>query len=388
VAVLGLVGWAGWAWADTCAPGNTACQQLQQARQSQAATSDRLAQIEASLTDAQQKADQVRTYLDQLLDQISHQQAAILTTATGIADTERQIRLTEADIVRRQAHLDVREALLAQRVRAMDKAGPLDYLELAVTARTFNQLVDRVAVMQQVVNADQKLVDQLRLERAQLGALQINLRDERTQEVAQLAQQQAQETQLELDRNTQQAALAYYQQLEARFTAQRQDLEAEKAYIDGLVAQLQGQYDGGARSTGGGSGRFSWPESGPITQGFGCTDLLGEPYDPNCPSHHFHTGIDVGAPYGTAITAADSGIVSYTNRGWGGGYGNFILITHGNGYATLYAHLSAIDVSPGQAVRRGQVIGAEGSTGYSTGPHLHFEIRLNGAYENPLSFLA
>src|SRR5207237_6594628 len=92
--------------------------------------------------------------------------------------------------------------------------------------------------------------------------------------------------------------------------------------------------------------------------------------------------------FGTPVGAADSGVVSYTNYGWGGGYGNFVIITHGNGYSTLYAHLSAISVGAGQAVRRGQTIGAEGSTGYSTGPHLHFEIRLNGAYQNPLSYVA
>ena len=80
--------------------------------------------------------------------------------------------------------------------------------------------------------------------------------------------------------------------------------------------------------------------------------------------------------------------MSSVNFGWGGGYGNFVLITHGNGFATLYAHLSSIAVADGQPVSRGQMIGAEGSTEYSTSPHLHFEIRLNGAYQNPLSYLA
>ncbi len=81
-------------------------------------------------------------------------------------------------------------------------------------------------------------------------------------------------------------------------------------------------------------------------------------------------------------------MVALVNWGWGGGYGNYVVIAHGNGFVTLYGHLSAISVSAGQAVGRGQVIGAEGSTGYSTGPHLHFEIRLNGVYQNPLSYLS
>src|SRR5205814_4038671 len=126
---------------------------------------------------------------------------------------------------------------------------------------------------------------------------------------------------------------------------------------------------------------------GPFAPPCECTVRLGEPNVPSGPIRHFHTGIDIGADYGTPVAAADAGVVSLVNLGWGGGYGNYVLVTHGSGFATLYAHLSAISVSEGQGVRRGQVLGAEGSTGFSTGPHLHFEIRLNGAYQNPLSYL-
>jgi murein DD-endopeptidase MepM/ murein hydrolase activator NlpD len=270
----------------------------------------------------------------------------------------------------------------------MDKHGSVDYLELVVTSATFSQLVDRIAVMRDIVRGDQRLVDGLRVERDQIKDLADQLDSQRAQEAALLQQQRDVEAQLERTRQAQRDALAYYAQLEAQFEAQREELEAEKARIDALVIQLQAQYDAEASGLGGGSGQFSWPERGPITQGFGCTDLLGEPYDPSCPTRHTHTGIDIANDLGTPIAAADAGVVSYVNYGWGGGYGNFVLITHGNGYATLYGHLSAIAVSAGQPVRRGQVIGAEGSTGYSTGPHLHFEIRLNGAYQNPLSYLA
>jgi murein DD-endopeptidase MepM/ murein hydrolase activator NlpD len=270
----------------------------------------------------------------------------------------------------------------------MDKHGSFDYLELVVTSTTFTQMVDRVMIMQDIVRGDQRLVDALRQERDQVRELARRLDGQRAEQAALLKQQRDEEAQLEATRRAQQDALAYYGVLEAQFEQQRQELEAEKARIDALVSQLQAQYDSEASGLGGGSGRFAWPERGPITQGFGCSDLLGEPYDPSCPTHHFHTGIDIGCSFGTPIGAADAGVVSYVSFGWSGGYGNFVLITHGGGFATLYAHLSSIAVSAGQPVRRGQVIGAEGSTGYSTGPHLHFEIRLNGAYQNPLSYLA
>jgi murein DD-endopeptidase MepM/ murein hydrolase activator NlpD len=270
----------------------------------------------------------------------------------------------------------------------MDKHGDVNYFELVLTSRSFNQLVDRIVIMQDIIRSDQQLIDTLREERDQLQLLRQKLDVQRGQQAALLQQQQDQEAQLQASLQAQQAALDYYTSLEAQFEQQRRDLEAEKARIDALVVELQRQYEAQARDAGGGSGQFAWPERGPITQGFGCTDFLGEPYDPSCPTRHFHTGIDIAAAGGTPIGAADAGVVSITNYGWGGGYGNYVVITHGNGYSTLYGHLSSIAVSQGASVHRGQVIGAEGSTGFSTGPHLHFEIRFNGACQNPLSYLA
>ena len=373
---------------DECAPNDTICRQLQDAKQSQADTNRRLQDIQQSLANAQKKANDTLAYIDELKAQIAAQQAKIFQTQTKLGETDRQIRLTEAEISRQEAHLQVRQGLLAQRVRAMDKHSTVDYMELVVTSRSFNELVDRIAIMQGIIQSDQRLVDTLRRERDQIKQLRQKLQGERDQQAALLKQQRDQQAQVERTKTAQQQALDYYHQLEAQLDAQRKELEAEKARIDALVTRLQAQYDAQARALGGGTGRFGWPERGPITQPFGCTAFLGEPYDPNCPTRHTHTGIDIAASYGTPIAAADTGIVSYVNWGWGGGYGNYVLITHGNGYATLYAHLSAINVSVDQAVQRGQTIGAEGSTGYSTGPHLHFEIRLNGAYQNPLSYLS
>ena len=373
---------------DDCAPNDTVCQQLQNAKQSQADTGRRLQDIQQSLADAQQKANQTLAYINELKAQIAAQQAKIAQTQTKLRETERQIRLTEAEIARREAHLQVRQGLLAQRVRAMDKHGSVDYMELVVTSRSFNELVDRLVIMQDIIRSDQRLVDNLRRERDQIKQLRQKLQEEHDQQAALLKQQQDQEAQVERTKAAQQQALDYYHQLEAQLESQRKELEAEKARIDALVSQLQAQFDAQARNVGGGTGRFGWPERGPITQPFGCTDLLGEPYEPSCPTRHIHEGIDIGAPYGTSIGAADAGIVSFVTWNPCCGYGNHVLITHGNGYTTMYAHLSAIYVSVGQAVRRGQPIGAEGSTGYSTGPHLHFGIDFNGAWQNPLSYLS
>jgi murein DD-endopeptidase MepM/ murein hydrolase activator NlpD len=140
----------------------------------------------------------------------------------------------------------------------------------------------------------------------------------------------------------------------------------EKPYVPKVVTSYTGSVPGGARGT----GRFQWPVVGRITQGF----------------WHGHRAIDIGAPTGSAIQAADGGFVSFA--GWTDvGYGYLIVVDHANGFATYYAHLSNLYVVVGQAVERGQVIGAVGNTGWSTGPHLHFEIRYYSEQLNPRAHL-
>jgi len=123
-----------------------------------------------------------------------------------------------------------------------------------------------------------------------------------------------------------------------------------------------------------------WPVNGTLLSSF------GRRTDPFSGEGAFHTGVDLSAPRGTAVRAAADGIVSHAH--WGAGYGRLVVVDHGNGLQTFYAHLSRIDVLPGQEVRRGQVVGAAGSTGRATSSHLHYEVRQNGTPINPYIFLA
>ena len=128
------------------------------------------------------------------------------------------------------------------------------------------------------------------------------------------------------------------------------------------------------------SGKFDWPIAGQLTSGFGYRihPILG--------INRFHSGIDLAAPYGTLVKAADGDQV--IQAGYSVGYGYSVTLYHGGGFATLYAHLSSIQVTNGQNVERGQVIGLVGSTGLSTGPHLHFEVRINGEPQDPLGYMS
>jgi len=149
-------------------------------------------------------------------------------------------------------------------------------------------------------------------------------------------------------------------------------LLAESSKIENM---LRGNYGGVRRST----GRFMWPVNGRVSSGFGYR------IHPIHRTRIQHTGLDIPKPSGSGIAAADGGKVIFA--GWRGGYGRCVIINHGRGLATLYGHMQSIYVSNGQSVGKGQAIGAVGTTGYSTGPHLHFEVRVNGSPVNPLGYL-
>jgi murein DD-endopeptidase MepM/ murein hydrolase activator NlpD len=123
-----------------------------------------------------------------------------------------------------------------------------------------------------------------------------------------------------------------------------------------------------------------------VSQGFGCTNVSIEPYNASCPSRHFHSGVDLAVAAGTPIRAAASGVVRVVVSTTG--FGLHVIIDHGNGLQSLYGHMSVISVEDGAAVSAGDVIGEAGSTGNSTGPHLHFEIDRDGIPENPLNDLS
>jgi murein DD-endopeptidase MepM/ murein hydrolase activator NlpD len=373
--------------AASCDPTDPFCQQLQQQQGAQAAGQSQLDQIKQQIADIEKTVDHLTAYINQLNAQRAQQVAQIAATQARIDDLARQIRLSQAQIDRQQAHISVREQLLDQRVRAMDKHGRLNYLELVVTSHNFNDMVDRMLVMQDLIRGDQQLLENLRQEKVQLQQQQDALDKKKSDQDALLSQLQVQKAALDKTIADQNAALAYQQQLEVQFQQQRAEEEAALAQIANQIQLLQQALDAEAQGLGGGTGQFRWPEGAryPISQPFGPSPYPFEPPYDGYP--HFHTGIDIAGPDSTPIYAADSGIATAYPGAYG--YGNYVIIVHGNGYSTLYGHMWYFSIPAGQQVRvmRGQQIGVEGSSGNSTGSHLHFEIRLNDNPQNPCAYL-
>ena len=380
-----------------CWPGDPpavyqACVDYNNGIEQQVANQRELARIQSQINGAEAQMNAIGALINNLKKQIAAQQALIAQTQATIDDLSRQIRLGEADLTRLRAHMGVRDELLNQRLRYVDAHGAMNYLQLVLTANSFNEMMNRMVAAQQVAASDRKLLTDLAQQHSEVTLANTALDEKRNQVNALLLQQKAAEADLQKSLKAQDAAMAYAKQLEVQLSAQYAAVQAQRAAIDAQVAQLQQQYQAAAKAAGGGTGQFEWPEPecghGCISQGFGCNSYWFEQYEPSCPyPHRIHTGIDIAGPYGTPIIAADTGVVYFYPGSFG--YGNYIVMIHGNGYSTLYGHLSRFNsaMSSGAIVARGDLIGYEGSTGNSTGPHLHFEIRTNNLWRDPCIWL-
>lgn len=351
-----------------------------------------LQNIQSQINNAVAQINAIDTFIANLNKQIAAQQVLIAQTQATIDDLSREIRFGEADLTRLRANMSVRDELLNQRLRYIDGHGALNNVELILTAKSFNDLMNRLVAEQQITTSDKQLLADLQQEHSHVAVANTALDAQRGQVSALLQQQEATEADMQKNLTAQGAALAFEAQLEVKLAAQYQAVQAERAAIDAQVAQLAQQYAAAAVKAGGGSGVFEWPvpACGPgcISQPFGCSTFYLEIPDPNCPyPHKIHTGLDIAGPYGTQIVAADTGVV-YLYPG-SIGYGNLLVMIHGNGYSTYYGHTSgyAPGLRSGEIVPRGTTIAFEGMTGWATGPHLHFEIRTNGVYKDPCIWL-
>ena len=267
------------------------------------------------------------------------------------------------------------------RVRDMEENGLISYLELVFDSTSFADMLARMDFIADIMRSD---------ERAYYDLIEARNETIAAKEALEQVKSEMEEEKVYLEMKE----IELLEQLEeasALIIAIEENLQAERALramlaeeeeriqreINVKVEELRKQEE--ALRAVRGTGELVWPANGRLTSGFGWRR------HPVFGGRRHHNGIDIGAPHGANVFAADTGSVILS--GYNSGYGNFIVISHGNGMTTLYAHLSSRKVSAGAAVTRGQVIGLIGSTGVSTGPHLHFEVSVNGSRINPASKL-
>lgn len=294
---------------------------------------------------------------------------------------EKEQELIEAE----KKVLEQAEALRV-RMRAMEENSNLSYLYILFDASSFTDFLSRLGDIQSLMERDRAL-EEAYVE-AKENVERVKAEYEETLEQQMYAKVELEQKQAELVGQII-AAEAVIAQLESDLESYKAEYDANAAeeaaignQINQLEAQLQEQSSNNGTTPTTGSGTYMWPVVGTGTGSV--SSYFGNRVHPIFGVSRFHGGIDISAGSGTTIVAADSGTV--LTAVYSSSYGNYVVVSHGNGSTTLSAHMSSMAVSAGQTVSKGQTIGYVGSTGWSTGPHCHYEIRVNGSLVNPLNY--
>lgn len=353
-------------------------QQRQQLQRELQSLQGEIGKLKGAIDQKRREERAVRRDLASIDQQITRVKVRLHDTRQKLA----QARKEQAELAKRlemlTQRLRRRENQLAQRLRAAYKYRSVSYLSLLTNARDIRELNSRGFVLRQIVKTDRELLEQVRADQQEVAQAKAAM-DALVRRIVGLESDlRTQQTELADVQEEKQAALRAIARERALYERQLAELEAESQAIARRLRALMATPKGRARADRPWSGRFVRPVEGRLTSGFGMR------VHPIFKVRKMHTGIDIAAPAGTPIRAAEGGVV--VEAGYIRGYGYTVIIDHGGGVATLYAHCSALLVAAGQEVKRGQVIARVGSTGYSTGPHLHFEVRVNGEPVNPLSY--
>jgi len=345
----------------------------------------------AQLDEIQQKLGEKDAQLEDKKKEISNAMERLILTQEELAEAKRKlaaiesrqqalsikIRQNEAALAAKQKEYDKSRSVYKKRLRDIYENGQVNYLDVLLGAADFRDFSSRIYLLQRVIRRDFALIDRLEEQREALLQQKAELDDIRKQLAAAHAESQK-EKEIVAQKTVERQKL-YEQALaeKAQLDAEYEELQRNSQEITAMIQRME--QEGRMMPQAGGTGQLAWPVNGEITSPFGWR------VHPIWGTQIFHAGLDIGADYGDPVHAADSGTVVFA--GWMGGYGNAVMIDHGGGMVTLYGHNSSITVGEGEQVSKGQTIALAGSTGNSTGPHCHFEVRIHGEVVSPLQYL-
>lgn len=374
---------------------------------------NQLSSVQSQMAEQAQKKSEAEAVIGNVYEKLrviqenlNAAKAAYESISAQMVETDKKIADTQQELEKAQAHLQKREVVLSRRIRDIYMNGQLNYLDVIIGAKDFNDFATRVELLRRVVNSDLELITSIREERDKINEAKKVLEEERSRLATLQTEAAAKQAEIEQHKAEQHAVLRKaetdkataeeaYAELEAssnQIAQMLRDREAARqaaaAAAAAAVASSSSSDSGSSGGGGGdeysyqpvsGSGQMIWPVNGVITSPFGYRS------HPIFGRQILHSGIDIGVDEGTPVHAADGGVV--VEAGWISGYGYCVIIDHGNGTSSLYGHNSSLAVSSGQAVSQGQVIAYAGSTGNSTGPHVHFEVRVGGEPVDPSAYL-
>lgn len=339
---------------------------------------DRLEDELAAIKDDKEAAMEQKLLLDDkvslLIRQIEEIEGIIAQYDTMIADKEYEI----AELERLEAE---QYELFCRQVRDMEERGTVSYLEVVFTSVSFTELLDSLMLIDEVMDYNNRVIEDLEVTRAHVTMAKTELETARAEQEQSRQDLQSKQAQLEVEAAAAQALLDEIKADEKQAQALLEQKEKDAKEMEALIKKMEKELAAQIAAAATGDGSFMWPtDSRYVTSTFGGRSSPGGIGSTN------HKGLDIGRVYySSKVYASKGGVVTVSQKIKS--YGNYVVISHGDGTTTLYAHLSSRKVSVGEVVKQGQVIGITGNSGNSTGPHLHFEVWVNGVKKDPLKYL-
>lgn len=343
--------------------------------------------VEDKIQELQNTKSSLQTYIRQLDSQVNSLSSRITDMEGRIDEKKEEIEEKTEELKQAEEEAKEQYEMMKKRIRYMYERGEQSFLVLLLESESLAEMLNRSEYAVQMLSYDRKMMEELEAARAAIEVRKTELEEEKAELEDLLAELEEQKAAVNRAINAKSREIASYQSQISEASGQQSEYEEQLAEQEKLLEQIEKQIAelaaarAAAEDGDGGASGFIWPcpSSHRITSGFGPRQA------PIAGASTYHRGIDVGAANGSAIVAAVSGRV--TTAAYSSSAGNYVVISHGQGVSTVYMHASALYVSEGDKVTQGQKIAAVGSTGYSTGPHLHFGVIVNGSYVNPLKYV-
>jgi len=329
------------------------------------------------LKQKKQEENKALLELKAINNNISKTTKSLQSTEIKLSTLEKELLQLEKELKESKLQIEANTKALEKNLRIIYEQGDVHFLEVLLDSTSITDFLTRWDLLNSIAKNNKEMI-KANEEKLQLVKLKKELALQKQQKLDELKNDQKEKRkELSVASSRQQTIYNSLKSERAKIEAELDELERQSQQIANEIRRQtsgdNGEYQG--------SGKLAWPAPG-YTR---ITSKYGMRFHPILKKNKMHTGMDIGAPKGANIVAAENGTV--IQAGWNNAYGNMIVINHGGNLVTLYAHASKLLVSVGQQVTKGQVIAKVGSTGYSTGPHLHFEVRKNGDPVNPSPYL-
>ena len=373
---------------------------LKQLKSERQSLSQKTQQAKNALAAAQKQKAGMQQEIDALDKVVAAASEELNKSREDLEDVSNRLEESQAALEKATAEREQQFEVFGERIKFFYEKGDTGYLDIVLESKSISDMLARMQYVEDIMQYDNKLLDNLKEAEQTIKVKTAEIAEEKAEVEELVKENEAKQQELNKALDEKKAKLQAYESDEKKYQEMIASNEKASQNVERLINQAAAEAaksaksskssSGGSKgSSGGGTvytgGKLNWPVPAKAASSSSLSSGFVNRVSPITGRREHHTGYDIPAPYGSAIVAAESGTVIYS--GWMSGYGNTIMISHGGGLVTLYGHNSSLVVSKGQTVSRGQTVAKCGSTGWSTGNHCHFEVRVNGGAVSPASYL-